>query len=328
MTAVFSLLFISSGIIFSSIAAKHNFADKVDYSSGDINILAKAKTGAELYADNMRRELNYTWNMESIDLGENAGGFSWEDKRYPSSYDLETKLENRIKNEPDKGLVSQSRLEHCSPPGIDSVVFRSNNWLRLNLKSKSVLCKSYTSNAKAYFDQDIYVNNEHNNYLNIADYAVKLADKSEEITPGTMAAYDYEEDCPASSSSVKSSSKSKARSSAIQKDLADKAYSQTSSDRPHYIEATMKKVGFDGSYTDNLDDNTVTCTYNVYKDIDNDGKAEKVPKTGDGYKYNYTYSVDKVTFSYNLRDTENTIFTPDNPEDRINFRFDYIRHLQ
>jgi hypothetical protein len=327
------------GIIFST----GDIEETVNYQTGDFNTIAETKLKADGFERRTVLELNYSANIQALELGENGGGADWDDN-IPTYSDLKSEYSSSIATH----LDSQTDVIGCSAPGIESVeVEKNSSRVNATVSEPWVSCSAESANGRIPTETSINVSdnystvNPNNSYLMLANYSQILADEGKNISderlpvnPNATGQADrcghredfYDEE------DAKQDARGAARSNLISKDsyssIASDAWSATSAIRPipiikkkvnTYWPDTEKLAHFEHLDTDIQDD---ACSYDP---CDSDEDCD--PAYSDRYIYEYRYDPEWVGLQYDYHD-KNTIKNATWETEKINFNFMYRHGLE
>ena len=330
MIAIIALLFISGGSLFTSLFAQETFSQHVNYYSNDANNIADAKMRGELYPQRMEHELNYTFNNAAYYLGSRGGGEDW-DRNIPTLSQLESELVGDIFNGP-YDIRRQNSILGCASPNIDSSTFNFNGEHNMSyaLQEPKIRCPiGAPSRAKlpirkengGYSTQEYQVSNKKNNYIYLADYAINLSEKAEDVTPNPLEGTGSEKtsSCEDSDRDATIDDAESSAFSTAYVDIAEDAIDDTSS--PSYMEVTSSETEIYGDFVE-LEGDWEDCTYTVTVSC---GSNCTTTETRDSTEYHakYRFEGSTVHTTFNVKDTENQVPTYSGREN-LEFNFEHI----
>ncbi|MFB6292550.1 MAG: hypothetical protein ABEI58_04115 [Candidatus Nanohaloarchaea archaeon] len=345
MLAVFTLLFISGGSLFTAVLGQQQIKHTVSYSSNDVNQLAHAEVKSEIYRKNIRKELNYSFNNVANAIAEEGGKVEWS-QNIPSETDIEDALKGALLDH-EYDIKSQNRLMGCQPPAINEDVLsvESDHSLELDFTDAAISCSGLATRAIVPIDERLRITNNRNNYLEIGADAIKLAEEVKRLIQekdwtnegSQKSELDYTT-CRAlgeggdKTDEARSDAKESASDPIKSRNLAQEAYNnlESNGELHDYLEDRLTSTTVTGTYTRIGEEASGTCEYTKCVEYESCGPSNEQTCCANRETFETSYSIFKYRFEadavqtrFRISDSQNTITTLHGDDSRLVFDFTY-----
>lgn len=320
MVTIFTVVFIGSGTLYSSLIINDSFEETIEYNTGDAILMSETKLKADLYPKKMRKELNYSINEE----------MTRDDRRdltEMSELPIQTHEQNVLER-----VRTQNRVSDCdSYPSIQNLQISGMEYI-ISLNSDSVTCEGNSAEANISFGtKELKVDKSGTKYLDMMTDAGELRTNFQTVLPSEPSEFEGDDDgdvCGESRETEKDEAETEAyrnlQSSNLD-DLAEEAADET----PVTPGITLSQ---DTEFKETIRTQTSreSCTEIVgcnERRIEGDSTTRCVdPITEPGYKWdvNATLTVQEIQGNFDLQNEDVSLVTGVGEADNPRYRFKII----
>ncbi|QGA80832.1 hypothetical protein [Candidatus Nanohalobium constans] len=298
---IFTVVFIGSGTLYSSVMITDSFKETIEYNTGDPAKMSETKLKADLYPEKMRKELNFSINKKVTD----------NDRTDITGRD---NLIQKHKSEVLSHVKTQNRVEDCGKPPINSLNL-NNDVYSLVFEEEFIDCSSSSAEVQIPFDaSNIRVDKSRTHYIDMLIHSTSVRDNFIEKLPDKQPEYSGDSggnSCPEDLDDEKEDAREDAENKYENSDLADKHSDalEAASLPPEPVEADSSQDA-DKSFSTTLKDEE-TCRYrDGCNSRDKDGRCiEPDYSTGRTYDVSATLTIEGIDGNFKFENEEVDLLT-------------------